>query len=113
MKAAILLCYVVNEDAYRQSFRTVSRKDGKTNRELAICLLDLQNKWLRKCGTMEAVKEAVALEQFLNTLSMEKRAWVRDKKPYTCIAIGELADEYEIAMQECGVPGEASRSASK
>ena len=97
VKAAILLRYGVNEDAYRRRFRAVSRKDGETNRELAIRLLDLQNKWLRKCGTMEAVKEAVALEQFLNTLSMEKRAWVRDKKPDTCIAAGELADEYELA----------------
>ena len=36
-------------------------------------------------------------EQFLNTLSLEKRAWVRDKKPDTCIIAGELADEYELA----------------
>ena len=46
---------------------------------------------------MEAVKETVAMEQFLNTLFLEKRAWVRDKKPDICIIAGELADEYELA----------------
>ena len=41
--------------------------------------------------------EAVAMEQFLNSLPMEKWAWVRDKKPDTCILAGELADDYELA----------------
>ena len=78
VKAAILLRYGVNEEAYRRRFRTASRKDGETNRELAVRLLDLQKKWLWKCDTMEAVMEAVAMEQFLNSLPMEKRAWVRN-----------------------------------
>ena len=97
VKAAILLRYGVNEEAYRRRFRTASRKDGETNRELAVRLLDLQKKWLRKCDSMETVMEAVAMEQFLNSLPMEKRAWVRDKKPDTCILAGELADDYELA----------------
>ena len=99
VKTAVLLRYGVNEEAYRRRFRAANRKDGETNRELAVRLLDLQNKWLKKCGTVEAIKEQVALEQFLSTLTLEKRAWVRDKKPDTCIAAGELADEYEQARK--------------
>ena len=38
----------------------------------------------------------IALEQFLNTLPLEKWAWVLDKKPNSCVAAGELADEYEL-----------------
>ena len=79
VKAAILLRYGMNEEAYRRRFRTASQKEGETNQELAVRLLDLQKKWFQKCDTMEAVMEPVAMEQFLNSLPMEKRAWVRDK----------------------------------
>ena len=91
--------YGVNEEAYRRRFRAADRKDGETNRELAVRLLDLQDKWLKKHTTVDAIKQQVALEQFLSTLALEKRAWVRDKKPDTCIAAGELADEYELARK--------------
>ena len=36
------------------------------------------------------------MEQFLNTLPLEKRAWVGERKPMTCVQAGELADEYEL-----------------
>ena len=99
MKSAVLARYDVNEEAYRQRFRTANRKDGESNRELAMRLMDLQTKWLRKHDSLQAVKEAIGLEQFLNTLPMEKRAWVSDKKPETCVKAGELADEYELARK--------------
>ena len=71
VKAAILLRYGVNEEAYRRRFRAANRKDGETNRELAVRLLDLQSKWLKKHTTADAIKEQVALEQFLSTLTRE------------------------------------------
>ena len=50
--------------------------------------------------TLVQVKEVFAMEQFFNTLSLGKRAWVRDKKPTTCVEAGELADEYELARSQ-------------
>ena len=48
--------------------------------------------------------EAIGLEQFLNTLPIEKRVWMYDNKPKTCVEAGELADEYEqVCKQEPGV----------
>ena len=47
-EAAILLHYGINEDACRWRFWAESRKDGETNRELAVRLVDIQNKWLMK-----------------------------------------------------------------
>ena len=43
VKAATLLRYGVNEEAYRRRFQAADRKDGETNRELAVRLLDLQD----------------------------------------------------------------------
>ena len=47
-------------------------KRGCDNRELAVRLLVLQTKWLKKCTSIEEVNEQVALEQFLNTFPIEK-----------------------------------------
>ena len=71
-KVVILLRYGVNEEVYRRRFRAASQKDNETNRELAVRLMDLQTKSLKKCTSMEAVKEQVALEQFLNNHPIEK-----------------------------------------
>ncbi len=49
---------------------------------------------VEKVERMEEVKEQVALEQFLDTLPIEKKAWVRDK-----VAAGELTDDYEEARK--------------
>ena len=41
--------------------------------------MDLQGKWLRERTTMGQVKEAIGIEQFLNTLTTEKRLWVLER----------------------------------
>ena len=100
IKTAVLTRYDINEEAIRRRFRTTSRMEGETNRELAIRMMDLQTKWLRECSTVEEVHEVVGIEQFLNTLKPEKRLWVMERKPKTCVKAGELADEYELARQQ-------------
>lgn len=57
--------------------------------------MDLQLKWLCEYKTVEEMAQVIGLEQFLNTLPRDKRVWVSEKKPKTCVAAGELADEYE------------------
>ena len=93
IKAAILTRYDINNEAYRHRFRTASREGGESNRELAVRLMDLQRTWLREYTTLEEVQEAIGLEQFLSSLPTEKRVWVHEKKPCTCVQADELADE--------------------
>ena len=64
--------YDIHEEAYRRRFRTVKREEGESNRELAVRLMDLQGKWLCERTTMGQVKEAIGIEQFLNTLTNRK-----------------------------------------
>ena len=53
---------------------------------------------------MKQMQEAIVLEQFLGSLPMEKKVWVYEKKPKTCVEAGELADEYEqVRKQEAKV----------
>lgn len=99
IKAAILIRYGINEEEYRRRFRSAKRNDGETNRELAMRLMEWQGKWLKECHNVVDVMNAVGKEQFLNTLPTEKKLWVLERKPKTCVQAGELADEYEQARR--------------
>ena len=59
--------------------------------------MDLQDKWLKTPSSMREIKEVIGIEKFLTTLPLKKRAWVKERKPETCVKAGELADEYELA----------------
>ena len=81
IKAAILARYDVNEETYRRRFRSAVKQRDETYRELSIRLLDLQNKWLRNCTSIEDVAAAICLQQYYETLPTDVRTWVQDKKP--------------------------------
>ena len=100
IKTAILQRYDITEEAYRRRFRGITRGSGETNRELSVMLMDLLRKWMRSCTSMEEIQELIGMEQFLNTLPANKRLWVMERKPKTCIQAGELVDEYEHARRE-------------
>ena len=54
---------------------------------------------------MEDVREVAVKEQFMNSLPTDKRLWVLEKKPKSCIEAGELmADEYEQVRRPEGQP---------
>jgi predicted aspartyl protease len=54
--------------------------------------MDLQGKWLKEYTTVKQMQEAIGLEQFLDSLPVEKRVWVYEK-PKTCVEVGELAEQ--------------------
>ena len=45
----------------------------ETYRELSISLVDLRNKWMRNCSSVEEVSEVICLEQFYETLPADMR----------------------------------------
>ena len=63
VKAAILRRYNINDETYRQRFRSLCYKPGKTLTEIASRLTDLAGRWLKLCNTIEKVKDAVVKEQ--------------------------------------------------
>ena len=52
LKAAILRCYDINEETYRQCFRSVSKKEKESYQQLAIRADDLLGKWTKECKTV-------------------------------------------------------------
>ena len=94
VKAAILRRYNIHEETYRKRFRGLQLKSGETPTELATRLADLANKWLKDCGTVAEVKDAVVREQLMATLPDDVRVWVSERKPKTTAEAGQLADDY-------------------
>ena len=68
LKAAIYSVTTSMKNLIDAVFKETVRENGESNRAYAIRLLDLESKWLRECDTVEKVKEAIGLEQFLKTL---------------------------------------------
>ena len=94
MKAAILRRYDINEEMYRQRFRSGTKKAGESYQELATRLCDLATKWTRGCGSQEELLQVVVTEQVLSVLPKDIQVWVRERKPKTCIEAGQLAEDY-------------------
>ena len=99
VKAAVLRRYDINAESYRERFRTMSKKDGETNRELVARLEDLATKWLQDCTSMAEIRDEVIKEQLLNSLPERIRIWVKERKPKTSLEAGQLADDFVQARK--------------
>ena len=100
IKAAILVRYDINEDAYKNRFRASKRKDGETHREFTVRMMDSLTKWLKGYKTVHQIHQVLGIEQFLSSLPVEKRLWLVERKPKSCLQAGEWLDEYEQARRQ-------------
>ena len=103
VKKAIFRRYDINEETYRQRFRTARLKEGEAYTELATRLEDLAKKWTADCDTVHAVIEKVVVEQLLNTMPRDLRIWMCERKPTTGKEVGVLADDYVLARSRSRV----------
>ena len=104
IKAAILVRYDINEDAYKNRFRASKRKDGETNREFTVRMMDSLTKWLKEYNTVDQIHQVLGIEQFLSSLPVEKRLWLVERKPKSYLQTGEWLDEYEQARRQDARP---------
>ena len=100
LKEAILLRYDVNGETYRQRFRAASVKPSETIRELAVRLDDLATKWTKECDTVAKLRDAMVMEQILNSLPKEVKVWLKERKPTTSHEAAQLADDYLLARKQ-------------
>ena len=100
LRAAILARYNVNQETYRQRFRSSKRRSEESHEELVIRLTDLYNKWTKDCRTMPEIREVIVMEQFLNSLTPEIRLRVREKNPKTVEEAAKTADHLLQAKKQ-------------
>lgn len=119
LKAAILRRYDINEETYRQRFRSYRKQADESYGELSIRLKDLFYKWVQpKTRTKEEVSEAMILEQLLDIMPPELKVWMRERKPRSLKEASEMADNYVAARKSkkdkrfcatCGKAGHIAR----
>ena len=61
IKEAILIRYNINEEAYRNRFWMEKRKEGETNREFSVHLIDLVQKWTKGKTTVDQVQQVIGI----------------------------------------------------
>ena len=104
VKTAILRQYEINDETYRQRFRSACRKDGEMGCELVVRLRDSAKKWMKDRETREDVLDILIMEQFLTTLAPETRTWVKERKPKSSTEAGQLADDYDLVRRRSEGP---------
>ena len=98
----IATVYNINEDTYRQHFRTAKLKAGEIPRELAIRLRDLADRWTKASTDSTDATDILDIfvkEQLINTMPEDVRLWVRKHKPKTSEEAGQLAEDFIQAGQ--------------
>ena len=100
LKEAILKRYDITDESYRRRFHAARLKQNETNRELQVRQVDLVNKWMRACSTIEEIKDKLILEQLLETLPQAVKMFVKERKPATSQEAALLADDYVTAHKE-------------
>ena len=94
LKEAILCGYDINKENHHQQFRSVTIKEGETNREVVTRLTDLAARWTQGCQSINEVKDLVVLEQLLNIFLENVFIWAKERKPKSRQEAGQLADDY-------------------
>ena len=93
VKEAIFKHYDVNEEKYRQRFRSAKAKEGGSPTEIVTRLMDMAAKWLKEHGTRVKVIDMVVMEQFITMLQEEIKVWVKEHKPEASMIAGKLAED--------------------
>ena len=83
VKKAILRRYSVNEETYRQRFRSARKKENEAYIEFVTRLADLFRKWTADCDSVADMTEKLLIEQLLDTVPADLRVWLSEKKPTT------------------------------
>ena len=98
VKGAILRRYEINEETYRQRFRTDRKKGEESYREYADRLGDHFSRWVAS-QSIEIEKLVKKIEQFISDVPEDLRIWLRERKPESWRRAASLADDYALARK--------------
>ena len=89
--------YEINEETYRQRFRTDRKKGEESYREYVDRLGDHFSRWVTSQST--ELEELVKIEQFISGVPEDLRIWLRERKPESLRQTASLADDYALARK--------------
>lgn len=98
VKQAVLKCYELVPEAYRQRFRNWRKSEKQTHAEVARDLSSSFNRWLTSEGveTFDALRDLLILEQFKNILPERIAIYVNEHEVKTVAEAAVLADGFVL-----------------
>ena len=96
IKATILKRHQLNAVAYRKNFRNARPKDGEEHFAYWDRLNLMLTRWIEMSGKEETdLKDMLVLERFLETQTLEKARFIRERKPKDRQETVDAADLFE------------------
>jgi len=99
VKKLILNAYELVPEAYRQKFRSLSKKKDETFHEFAKTKELLLNRWLSSQDVgadFEKLKQLIIIEEFKNRIPADVRTYIEEQRVDDIHVAARLADEYAL-----------------
>ncbi|XP_061744139.1 uncharacterized protein LOC133543542 [Nerophis ophidion] len=98
VKKAVLKCYELNPEAYRQRFRNWRKRANQTHAGVARELSTYFNRWLtsESVSTYENLRDLLILEQFKNIVPDRIATYINEQKAKSVEEAASLADTFVL-----------------
>ena len=83
VKEAILKSYDINEETFRQRFRTTVKKEDESSAELGVRLTDMFDKWTgadKETRIKQEISEIIVTEQLTECMPTGLQIWLKERK---------------------------------
>ncbi|KAJ8050432.1 hypothetical protein HOLleu_03637 [Holothuria leucospilota] len=100
LKAALLKGFQLTDTGFRDQFRSARPVQGETAQQFAVRLRNFLTRWVDMVGIKKTYDELVDLlltEQFLESVNLELRLFLKERKPKNLEAMATFADQYADA----------------
>ena len=103
LKNALLRRFRKTREGYRQQFRSVIKDQEESFPQFVRRLESYLSRWINMAGkdegSAEDVKDLIIQEQLMETCGQDLALFIRERKPSTARAAGDLAQDYVEARQ--------------
>ncbi|KAH3717167.1 hypothetical protein DPMN_059947 [Dreissena polymorpha] len=116
LKDALLKRFNLNEDGFREKFRSSKCESGETASQFVIRLGDYLTNWMCQAGsdeTYEGLRDLILREQYLNGCSKGLQVFLKERKFASVTEMADCADRYIEAHEGNGKTGNETRDGVK
>ena len=102
VKDNLLEIYHLTVDHYRYRFKQSQKQAGEDFITWAKRTRKYLDSWMKKAeasGNVDRILEQVTLDKMYDSVSVDLKAWLKEKKPKTAVEWGRLANEYVQARK--------------
>ena len=103
LQAALLSAFELSPEHYRKKFRDTKKSEFENYTDFAFKLQNFFKRWLQslECyDDIDKLRQAMMMEQFLQTVAVELKIWLVDQKPKSIDEMARLADQYTALRKQ-------------